>query len=167
MTRETDQQEVEPTLVRYRWLAPIRLCTAVLVGCSASQPPEPPEPPGHAHAPAAEPSSSVSLVNAAVVVSSCPDAAKMNSRQAQISIEKLVSPCTHVPGGAAHFAATLLPGGRIELGSPAGDPAEGVVPTCVLKHRLQHTVLLRKPCIFDVRLDARPLAGPPAPAPSR
>ncbi len=142
-------------------MAPIWLCTAALLGCSASPPPDPP---AHVPAPAPEPTSRVSLVNAAVVVSSCPDAAKMSSRQAQIAIEKLVSPCTQVPGGAAHFAATLLPGGRIELASPAGDPAEGVVPTCVLKHRLQHTMLLGKPCMFDVRLDARPLAAQPAPA---
>ena len=133
---------------------------ALVWGCSASTPPDPVAP-----QPSAEPSAeaatgpSMSIVNAAVVVASCPDAPKMNSRLAQVSIEKLVSPCKKVPGGAAHFAATLQPGGRIELASPTGDPAEGVVPTCVLTHKLQHQVFLKKPCMFDVQLEARGLAS--------
>lgn len=105
----------------------------------------------------------VSWVRSEVIVSSCPDAAKMSSKQARLAIERLVEPCTTVPGGAAHFAATLLPGGRIELGSPTGDVAEGVVPTCVLKHQLRHLVLLSKPCMFGVQLEARTGSGAAAP----
>jgi hypothetical protein len=88
------------------------------------------------------------------VVQVCPDARKMNSRAAETALRQLVSPCDRVPGGDAHFSATLMPGGRIELGSAAGDPTEGVVPICVLKHTLTHPVALERPCTFDVRLEA-------------
>src|SRR3954470_6598785 len=61
-------------------------------------------------------------VNATVIVSKCPDAPHMNVRTAQDTIQKLVGRCAKVPGGSAHFRATLQPGGRIELASPEGDP---------------------------------------------
>jgi len=96
-----------------------------------------------------------SMVDAAVVVSQCPDQGRMNARLAQSAIRKLVEPCAGVPGGKAHFSAKLLPGGDIELASPEGDAAEGVVPTCVLKNRLRHKVLLKKACVFDVKLEER------------
>lgn len=94
-------------------------------------------------------------VNATVIVSKCPDAARVNIRMAQDAIQRLVGPCAKVPGGSAHFSAKLMPGGRIELASPEGDPTEGVVPTCVLKNRLVHRVLLKSPCTLDVQLDER------------
>ncbi len=106
---------------------------------------------GSAEAPAVE----ASMVNATSIVSACPDAAKMNARAAQEAIRKLVGPCAKVPGGKAAFSATLVPGGRIELASPSGDAAEGVVPTCVLKNRLVHNVLLKQPCTFRVELEER------------
>ncbi len=106
----------------------------------------------------------MALVSSEVVVDHCPEAKRMNARQAQASIQRLVEPCSKVPGGAAHFSATLLPGGRIELASPSGDPAEGVVPTCVLQNRLAHRMTLTTPCKLDVRLEERLIAGP-SPAP--
>lgn len=94
-------------------------------------------------------------VNATVIVNKCPDASRVNIRTAQEAIQRLVGPCAKVPGGSAHFSAKLMPGGRIELASPEGDPTEGVVPTCVLKNRLVHRVLLKSPCTLDVTLDER------------
>lgn len=96
-----------------------------------------------------------SLVSASSMVSVCPDSKRMSVKAASEAIERLVQPCASVPGGEAHFAATLLPGGRIELAAPDGNTAEGVVPTCVLRNALQHRVLLRRPCRFEVRLEER------------
>jgi hypothetical protein len=79
---------------------------------------------------------------------------------ARDAIRKLVDPCATIPGGRAHFAATLKPDGTIELASPTGDPAEGVVPTCVLRNRLVHRVMLKQACKFDVKLEERPVRGP-------
>ncbi len=90
-----------------------------------------------------------------MLVNKCPDASRVNIRTAQDAIQRLVGPCAKVPGGSAHFSAKLMPGGRIELASPEGDPTEGVVPTCVLKNRLVHRVLLKSPCTLDVTLDER------------
>ncbi len=123
--------------------------TTSAASSSAEEPAEPP----------------VSSVSATVVVARCPDAKTMNNRAAQSAIHRLVDPCAAVPGGKAHFSATLLPGGRIELASPSGDPAEGVVPTCVLRNNLLHQVYLKKPCTFDVQLEERAAAAP-APASS-
>jgi hypothetical protein len=101
------------------------------------------------------PKSVTSLVNASSVVSACPDSKSMNARAASNAIHHLVEPCAAVPGGRAHFSATLLPGGKIELASPAGNPADGVVPTCVLSGGLRHKVLLKSACTFDVKLEER------------
>lgn len=131
--------------------------TSLLVGCGS----------GHAAGPdpATEPPPPVSIVNSTVVVADCPDAQRMNARQAQREIRDLVQPCSKVPGGAAHFSATLLPNGRIKLASPAGDRTEGVVPTCVLTNPLVHHVRLSSACKLDVELEERKLgeAAPPAP----
>jgi hypothetical protein len=102
-----------------------------------------------------------SMVNASAVISACPDARRMNARAATDAVSKLVEPCARVPGGKAHFSATLLPGGKIELAAPDGKVAEGVVPTCVLSHGLTHKVLLNKPCTFDVQLEERKVGAPP------
>ena len=107
----------------------------------------------------------IALVTSFVIVKACPDAKRMNSRQARFEIDELVLPCKKVPGGAAHFSVTLWPSGRVELASPAGDPTEGVIPTCLvqtqgqLKHRLQ----LTKPCKFDVKLEQRNEPAPLTP----
>jgi hypothetical protein len=102
----------------------------------------------------------VALTNTSFVVSSCPDATKMDSRVANAAMRKMVEPCGTVPGQAARFRATLVPGGRIELASPTGDRAEGVVPLCVLKNRLTHSVQLKERCTFDVQLEERKIPGP-------
>src|SRR4051794_13517774 len=96
-----------------------------------------------------------SMVNATAVVASCPDARRMAAKTAADAINRLVEPCAKVPGGTAHFTATLLPGGKIQLASPEGKVADGVVPTCALSHGLSHRIFLTKPCTFDVQLEER------------
>ncbi|MRG97315.1 hypothetical protein [Polyangium spumosum] len=126
------------------------------LGCASSTPP-PEEPQGP----------EIGVVDATVVVESCPDAKTMNAKAAHASIRKLVEPCSKIPGGAAHFSTTLMPGGRVVLASPSGNPDEGVVPTCVLSNQLTHRVFLRKPCKFDVKLEERKLQAeaPASPSP--
>ena len=129
----------------------VLLVTIVLSGCKSATPePASPAPSGSA---AGLPN--VAEVAADVVVLDCPDSAKLNPRAAEGSIHRLVEGCTTVPGGIAHFAATLQPGGRIELAAPDGNTAEGVVPTCVLKHELVHKLPLHQACKLDVRLSER------------
>ena len=111
------------------------------------------------------PKSVTSLVNASSVVSACPDSKRMNARAAANAIQHMIEPCATVPGGKAHFSATLLPGGKIELASPEGNPADGVVPTCVLKGGLRHKVKLMHACTFDVQLEERKIAVPDPGAP--
>jgi hypothetical protein len=101
-----------------------------------------------------KPEPSVAQFTTSFIVQKCPDAPKMNSRKAETALRQMLSPCDKVPGGSVHFAATLMPGGRIELASPSGEPDDGVVPICVLKHVLTHPVSLERPCTFDVRLEA-------------
>jgi hypothetical protein len=114
------------------------------------------------------PRSVTSLVNASSVVGACPDGKRMNARAATNAIHHLIEPCATVPGGRAHFSATLLPGGKIELASPAGNPADGVVPTCVLRGGLHHKVKLMSACTFDVQLEERKVSVPePSPAAPR
>ena len=105
------------------------------------------------------PHTTTSMVNASAVISACPDAAKMHAKTAADALNKLVEPCATVPGGKAHFSATLEPGGKISLASPEGSVAEGVVPTCVLTKGLLHKVFLTKPCRFDVNLEERKLGS--------
>jgi len=107
----------------------------------------------------------LSIVDASVVVGECPDDKWMNAKMARDAIRKLVDPCAAVPGGRAHFSATLQPNGDVKLASPAGDTAEGVVPTCVLQNKLQHKVNLKNPCKFDVKLEERAGAAPAASTP--
>jgi hypothetical protein len=97
----------------------------------------------------------VMLTHTSFVIASCPDSAKMDSRAANAAMRKMVEPCAKAPGGAVRFQATLLPGGRIELASETGDRAEGVVPICVLKNKLTHSVVLKERCTFDVKLEER------------
>ena len=99
----------------------------------------------------------ISMVTSAIVFDACPSSKQLNPKLAKKEIEELIGPCTTVPGGAAHFSATLLPGGRVELASPSGDPAMGVVPTCLMQtqKQLKHRLRLAKPCKFDVKLEER------------
>jgi hypothetical protein len=133
----------------------------VLAACSGApkQPDPPPPPPPIDAAIDAEPEPALTnLVTSSVVVEACPDAKKLASAQARKEIAELVGPCTRVPGGAAHFSATLMPSGAIQLGSPTGgNPDEGVVPTCVVQtaRQLKHKLSLASPCRFDVKLNER------------
>ncbi len=133
-------------------LAPVLIASGgLLLGACAAKPPPDAEAP---------PRTVTSMVNASAVIAACPDAHKMSARTAADAINKLVEPCAQVPGGKAHFAATLLPGGKIELASPEGKVADGIVPTCALSHGLTHRVFLTKPCTFDVQLEERKLGAP-------
>lgn len=97
------------------------------------------------------------MVTSFVMVDACPDAKLLDTKAATREIDELVGPCKKVPTGAAHFSATLLPGGRVELASPSGDPTEGVVPTCLLQNvtQLKHKLKLKQACKFDVKLEQR------------
>jgi hypothetical protein len=97
------------------------------------------------------------MVTSFVVVEQCADSRNLDPRLATKEIDELVGPCKKVPGGAAHFAATLLPGGRVELASPSGDPAAGIVPTCLVQQagQLRHKLELTQSCKFDVKLEER------------
>lgn len=126
-----------------------------LCACSGSPPPAPAQP----EEPAAPP---LALMSATVITKSCPDVTKANARRAENAIRKLAEPCTKVPGGDARFIATLSPDGRVELDASEGDPNGGTVPTCVVRNQLSHKVILRKPCVFQVLLEERSIAAPPA-----
>jgi hypothetical protein len=108
-----------------------------------------------------EPGPQVVLTNTTFVINTCPDSKKMDSAAANTAMRKMVEPCAKAPGNAVRFRATLMPGGRIELASETGDRAEGVVPLCVLKNRLTHSVALKQPCTFDVKLEERSFSTPP------
>ena len=125
---------------------------AATLSCARSRPPE--------AAVKANEEPLVAQILTSFVVQACPDARKMNSRAAETALRQLISPCDKVPGGDAHFSATLMPGGRIALGPGSGESTEGVVPVCVLKHTLTHPVALERPCTFDVRLEASQTARP-------
>ena len=137
---------------------------AALAGCwtgSAAPVEKPPEGPVVVVAPPpSEPP--ISLLTSFVVVEACPDAKKLDSKLATREIDELVGPCKSIPGGAAHFSATLLPGGRVELASPSGDPAEGIIPTCLVQKagQLRHKIRLTQSCKFDVKLEQRMTDSP-------
>ncbi len=99
----------------------------------------------------------ISLVTSFVIVEACPDSRRLDPKAANREIDELVGPCKKVPGGAAHFSATLIPGGRVELASPSGDPTLGVVPTCLVQNQgqLKHKLRLTQRCKFDVKLEER------------
>jgi hypothetical protein len=128
---------------------------ALTVSCAKTRPPQSV---ASNQAPAAAPA--VAQVVTSFVVQKCPDAPKMNSQKAETALRQMLSPCDSVPGGSVHFAATLMPGGRIELAPAPGEPHDGVVPMCVLKHTLTHPVSLERPCTFDVRLEASRRVSP-------
>ena len=103
------------------------------------------------------PEPAIAMVTSVVVVEACPESKQIDSKQATREIDELVGPCKNVPSGAAHFAATLMPDGSVELASPTGDPTMGVVPTCLLQNKaqLRHKLHLSKACKFDVKLEQR------------
>ncbi len=124
------------------------ICLLLLASCHHGPPPPPPMPP---------PTHALSIVTSMVVVDACPASKKLDKKAATRELEALVGPCQKVPGGAAHFSATLMPDGRVELASPTGNPDEGIVPTCVLetKAAFRHKLHIAQPCRFDVKLEER------------
>jgi hypothetical protein len=134
--------------------------TASLAGCWRTSEPAPvmaPTNPPEPKPTAPPPESTVAMVTSMVIVDACPESRKLDSKLATKEIDELVGPCKKVPGGAAHFSATLLPGGQVELAAPSGDTSEGVVPTCLLQQQkqLRHKLKIKTPCKFDVRLEER------------
>lgn len=129
----------------------IALSCATLVACASK--------PAHAPPPQAR------AVSAIVLMNRCADLGAGNAKLAEGAMYQLVEGCTSIAGGTAHFAATLHPGGRIELAPVAGQPE--TIPICVLKHALTHKVALQKPCTLDVKLEESTLAITPADAGQR
>jgi hypothetical protein len=130
----------------------------VLVGCWKSSNPTIPDKGAPLPPPVdAAPSDPISLVTSMVIVEACPDSHRLDTKLANREIDELVGPCKKIPGGNAHFSATLLPGGGVKLASPSGDPTEGVVPTCIVQNatQLKHRLKLAQACKFDVKLEQR------------
>jgi len=96
------------------------------------------------------------------VVEDCPDAKKMDANAAEAAMRKLTEPCHSVNAPAADFLATLVPGGRIEIASRGKDGAEGVIPICIVKNRLTHSVILKQRCTFNVKLEPAATVAPAA-----
>lgn len=130
-----------------------------VVACGASQPPAsgPPAAPEGSAASASSSSSASSgqaaaqMVNAMILANGCKVAGAANARLAEKAMNQLTEGCTSVPGGKAEFEATLQPGGRVAINAVPGQP--DVVPICVLKHSLQHSVPLTEPCRLTVKLE--------------
>lgn len=109
----------------------------------------------------APPARAATLVTSSIVFGECPGAEQLDPKRASKEIEVMVAECRSVPGGKAHFSATLLPGGKVQLGSPSGDPRAGVIPTCLLQAKapLSHRIRLSKPCKLDVQLEETSSGG--------
>jgi hypothetical protein len=127
------------------------------------------DPPAQAKAP--PPSSAgpgVASGGSSFVIDDCPDAKKMDAKAAEAAMRKLIEPCHAINAPAADFLATLVPGGRIEITSRGKASGEGVIPICVVKNRLTHSVALKQRCTFNVKLEpavAAPAASSSAQAP--
>jgi hypothetical protein len=104
-------------------------------------------------APASGTGPSVASGGTSFVVEDCPDAKKMDSKAVEAAMRKLTEPCHDVNTPAADFLATLVPGGRIEIASRGKDGTEGVIPICVVKNRLTHSVALKQRCTFNVKME--------------
>ncbi len=127
---------------------------AAAAACGATRPaPSAPSSAANASAepaPSSAPGASAQMVNATILTNDCKAFGAANARLAEKAMYQLTDGCTSVPGGKAEFEATLQPGGRISISAVAGQP--DVVPICVLKHSLQHSVPLSQPCRLDVKL---------------
>lgn len=100
------------------------------------------------------PSRTIASVDASVIFTDCPKAPIARSNDVQATLNNLVKDCDTVPAGQVRIVATLVPGGRIELSAPKGEP-EGVVPLCVLKHELRHRLLVVKRCHMEIQMSER------------
>jgi hypothetical protein len=86
----------------------------------------------------------------------------MDAKAAEAAMRRLTEPCHAVNAPAADFLATLVPGGHIEIASRGKEGAEGVVPVCVVKNRLTHSVALKQRCTFSVKLEPAATVTPAA-----
>jgi hypothetical protein len=100
----------------------------------------------------------VAVVEGSVMLKECP--AKLDKKQAEKTMNDLVSGCDTVPGGTATFQATLEPGGSIEIRAPDGSD-QGTVPICVLKNTRKHKLFLAKPCTLAVQIEEKSVASKP------
>lgn len=98
-------------------------------------------------------SQSIGSIDATIMFTDCGVVSNMNAQVAQKTMRQLVEACNEVPGGTAQFTATLLVDGRIELAT--ADGGTGTVPICVLRHELKHKVVVKKPCIMQVKMSER------------
>lgn len=136
----------------------VGLASIGVAACAAKQPPASAPTATAEASPAASASSSAAaaqpaaqMVNAMILANGCKVAGAANARLAEKAMNQLTEGCTSVPGGKTEFQATLQPGGRIVINAAPGQP--DVVPICVLKHSLQHSVPLTQPCRLDVKLE--------------
>ena len=138
---------------------------AVVAGCwtGSSAPVEkPPEGSGSAvveEPPPAEPQ--ISLVTSFVVVEACPEAKKLDTRLATREIEELVGRASQSRAARRTSRRRSCPVDASSSQSPSGDPAEGIIPTCLVQSagQLKHKLRLTKSCKFDVKLEQR-IDGP-------
>jgi hypothetical protein len=136
-------------------------------GCGGQAAQSPPEPNAESSRSGGPP---IALSGTSFVIETCPDAKKMDSRAAEGAMRKLIDPCSHVREQSADFLATLVPGGRIEITSSKKDSTEGVVPVCILKNQLTHSVALKQRCTFHIKLGSAAAlsdAGSRQPVPPR
>jgi hypothetical protein len=119
-------------------------------------------PPAEAKSPSTASGPSIASAGTSFVVEDCPDAKKMDSKGVEAAMRKLTEPCHAVNAPAADFLATLVPGGRIELASRGKDGADGVIPMCVVKNSLTHSVALKQRCTFNVKLEPAATVSPAA-----
>jgi hypothetical protein len=133
----------------------VLLVALAVQSCSGARRSEPPEP---APTPLEEPApeARVGVMEGSIVFVDCPD--KLDVKEAERTINRLVEPCESVPGGSARFRATLAPRGRIEITAADGS-SQGVVPICVLTNRLTHRIRVNKPCQLDVQIEEREISG--------
>ena len=132
-----------------------------VVGCGPKEPAA--SAPSQATGP--EPSAAASssspaaqMVNATILTNGCQALGPANARLAEKAMYQLIEGCSSVPGGKAEFEATLQQGGRVAISAVPGQP--DVIPICVLKHSLQHSVPLTQPCRLDVKLEQTSVSLP-------
>jgi hypothetical protein len=97
------------------------------------------------------------LVEATILANGCTELGQKSAHQAETAMYQLIEACDSVPGGRAKFEATLQPGGKIDIAGAGGGQPD-VVPICVLKHSLAHSVKLTKPCRLDVKIEQTSVA---------
>jgi hypothetical protein len=133
---------------------------ASVVSCARPAPPPPVE--AKSGPPPSGSGITVASGSTSFVIEDCPDAKKMDAKGAEAAMRKLIEPCHTIDAPAAEFLATLVPGGRIEIASRGKDSAEGVIPICVVRNRLTHSVALKQRCTFNVKLERAAAVAPAA-----